>query len=1083
LKTASEAAAADQSLVLLIFSAEWCGPCKLLKKNSLAAKEFTDGGGALRVTDVDIDADEKTARRFEVNAVPTLVLLTADGKIVSRRTGYLSAADLLSWIEEGRRRAKAGQWEGTAPGSKIDAFAAKASGDGLNTNDLATLVQMLGEPDPGQRASVAKLLLGQREQAVPSLIAAMSDPYLGVRIGASDLLARLAPEVASLDPWQSPLELSNTVVSLKKWWSDTGKLPTPSTPKTTDSTVQGSIKSAIDDLRGDDPVQRTEAMSTLVGQGAAALPSVREAIKRHERTDPRLVVLLEDVRWAILISDTLERRAGGVRAALARGTSAERQTAAAQLGRAGPDAIDALAELANDSDPLLVESAVRALSAVGGKDVIPAMAALLNASDSNLRMTAAQALGRTRSAEATKHLLTVLDDPNEIVACTGLAALEEIHSKNSPFNPSPGANDSLNAEMIAALKGALVDSRWRVRAAAVELVGKLQVSDLASDAKKLLNDPDGFVVKNTLVTLSVLSAAPDVEQLMKLARRMPALQSDAVAMMKRLATDDSLKAVTELYDSGNPDQRVAILNALGRREKYDMRPLEDIWKPLLSKAASSPDARLRRAAVDLIGMTSPTLAADMIGLLLLDQDSEACGTAAEVVLGILAGRKSGALLGGSFGRTDFDSENVVSTSGAPASKASKTNAPIVSTERLAIWRSNLLQRAGADAGPSVVAALYATGDPKSDLQRLAAAIDKADDKALKRLAASAAMTVIVPKLPWPEGKAVLDAIGHAPQLYVLAAVEHARAKTETADYLLQPAQFLAAVEPAHGDDLKVALQQLLTDFQAGDRRPWSLMAPTERTRQIVTALLDSTNAAWRAAAVYVLARRDADKNGVVFDKALKDSSPWVRWAGVQGLARAATERAALEERVGPLLASTNLYVAYVAAMALLEPELRSLAGLQYQLDFFRFEDFQTGSSQGVPINEDRPLATLESKPAYLEGARGHLTASNEVVRAVFALLLAQHGEFDGVDRIVAQLPENSPNKFTTLPDTLLTGIALSRDAKYIPALRRMMERTQQDWELHKILRALKGMSGADARQLRLDVNKRMRVAGTTRVVE
>jgi len=157
--------------------------------------------------------------------------------------------------------------------------------------------------------------------------------------------------------------------------------------------------------------------------------------------------------------------------------------------------------------------------------------------------------------------------------------------------------------------------------------------------------------------------------------------------------------------------------------------------------------------------------------------------------------------------------------------------------------------------------------------------------------------------------------------------------------------------------------------------------------------------------------------------------------------------------------------------------------LQYQLDFFRFEDFQTGSSQGVPINEDRPLATLESKPAYLEGARGHLTASNEVVRAVFALLLAQHGEFDGVDRIVAQLPENSPNKFTTLPDTLLTGIALSRDAKYIPALRRMMERTQQDWELHKILRALKGMSGADARQLRLDVNKRMRVAGTTRVVE
>src|SRR5206468_8529804 len=134
----------------------------------------------------------------------------------------------------------------------------------------------------------------------------------------------------------------------------------------------------------------------------------------------------------------------------------------------------------------------------------------------------------------------------------------------------------------------------------------------------------------------------------------------------------------------------------------------------------------------------------------------------------------------------------------------------------------------------------------------------------------------------------------------------------------------------------------------------------------------STNAALRAAAVYVVARRDADKSIPVFEKALKDSSPWVRWAGVQGLARTSTNRTALEERVGPLLASTNLHVAYVAAMALLEPELRSLAGLQYQLDFFRFEDFQTGASQGAPVNEDRPLATLESKPAYLEGARGHL---------------------------------------------------------------------------------------------------------------
>src|SRR5262245_60658897 len=604
LKTATEAAAADQSLVLLIFSAEWCGPCKLLKKNTLSAKEFTNGGGALRVTDVDIDADEKTAGRFAVSAVPTLVLLTADGKIVSRRTGYLDATYFLAWIAEGRRRAKAGQWEGTAPGSKLDALTAKAAGDGLDTNDLARLVSMLGEPDPGERAGVAKLLLAQREQAMPPLGTAVADPYLGVRIGASDLLVRLAPDLASIDPWQSPTDLSNTVASLNKWWTETGKLPSSlPTPTKLYSPSQGPLSAALDDLRDNDPVRRTEAMSVLVGHGVAALPAVREAIKRNEHADPRLVSLLEDIRWAILIPDALEQRATGVRTTLARGTSPERQAATKQLGRAGRDALDALAELASDSDPLVVESAVRALSAVGGKDVIPAMAALLKATDSNLRMTAAQALGRTKSTNAIAHLVTELDDPNEVVACAALAALEEINAKDSPFNPSPGAKDTLSAEVIAGLKNALSDSRWRVRAAAVEIIGKLQISALAAEAKKLLDDPDGFVVKNTMFTLNALSAAPDLKQLMALARRMPALLAETVVMMTKSASDETLKAVTELYDTGSSEQRNTVLNALARRERYDIRPLEDVWKPLVSKAASSSEPRLRRTAATLIGMT------------------------------------------------------------------------------------------------------------------------------------------------------------------------------------------------------------------------------------------------------------------------------------------------------------------------------------------------------------------------------------------------------------------------------------------------------------------------------------------------
>ena len=284
------------------------------------------------------------------------------------------------------------------------------------------------------------------------------------------------------------------------------------------------------------------------------------------------------------------------------------------------------------------------------------------------------------------------------------------------------------------------------------------------------------------------------------------------------------------------------------------------------------------------------------------------------------------------------------------------------------------------------------------------------------------------------------------------------------------------VERATGDDLAAAVQRLLYSFEHGNRTPWSLLAGDERTRKLVGALRDSTNAAWRAAAVWVLARRDSEKNTEAFEQALKDANVWVRAAAVQGLARSTSDRAALETRLTPFLGDTNSRTADVAALALLEPELRTASGLHWSISNFQFEEIQASASESVTVNEDRPLTVLESKPKYLETAREHLLTTNGAVRVIFALLLAQHGQFEGIDRLLARQSDREVSKTGTLPEALLAGIALSRDTKYIPYLRRLMDRTQQDWDLRKILRALKGMSGPEARQLRVDVNKRMRTA-------
>lgn len=1085
LAAASEVATVDQALVLLDFSAEWCGPCKAMKKNTFPAKEFVEGAGAVRIAVVDIDANPKMAQSFKVSAVPTLVLLTPDSKIVSRHTGAMDAAALVDWIKEGRQRVKNGQWEGTAPGSKLDALAKKAAGDGLDTNDFKTLIAGLGEPDPAERAGAVRLLTAARESAVPPLIEAVVDPYLGVRVGASDLLSRLATNAPFVDPWQSPAELADTVGTLRKWWADTGRLPPAAAPRPLDASAASSVNAAIDALRSGDAARRTEAMSTLVGHGSSALPALRAALKRYERENPRLLALLEDVRWAILVPDALDRRAGGVRQALARWSSTDRQDAAARLGRAGRDAIPALAELASESDPLVVETAVRSLSTVGGKDVIPAMAALLKASDANLRMTAAQALGKTKSTEATPHLLASVDDTNEVVACAALAALDEVNSKDAFMNPAPGAKDTLSSDMVAALKKALADERWRVRATAAEVAGKLHVNQLSSDLTKLLSDRDAFVVKNALVALNALSARPEARQLAALANRLPALRGEAVEMMAQTESDETIKSVESMYDGGDTETRLTIVKALARIEtpfgNSGNSRTNDGWQPLITKAARETEPRLRQSAAELIGRRPPSLAAQSIGPLLSDDDADVRNTAAEMALSILAGERRSA---SKYGITRYSANGEEMGYGS-STRTTRTDKPPVAATQQAAWHEALSKSAGTSPPFNVAAVLYVTGDGKSDLALLASSLERLDEKGAKRLVASPAVGLIMGKLPWPEGQSLLEKFCSVPLLFGIALAESDRAPAAVAQYLREPARFRATVERARDEELKGMLQQLLgggTYVYGAQRQAWSLLSNVEQTRPLVMALLESTNAPWRAAALYAMGRWGAFPYVGALEKGMQETNGWVRGTAAQALARTLKVRSELEARLGPLVADEHPYPRRVAALALLEPEIRQTAGLQWQFDYFRYDDLQTGRSEGYSMNDTRPLTPLEAKPAYLESARKWLNSTNAEAVAPFALLLAQHGEQAGLERLLELRGEASEEKSQVLSDPLLTAIALAQDPKHIPLLRGLMDATRNTYELQKVLRAIKGLTGPEARQLRVDLNKRMRSAGAGGVI-
>jgi len=81
--------------VVVDFWAAWCGPCRVMAPQfAQAARELK--GRALFVK-VDSDANPRTAARFAIRSIPTMVMLRG-GAEVKRQSGALQAAQIALWV-------------------------------------------------------------------------------------------------------------------------------------------------------------------------------------------------------------------------------------------------------------------------------------------------------------------------------------------------------------------------------------------------------------------------------------------------------------------------------------------------------------------------------------------------------------------------------------------------------------------------------------------------------------------------------------------------------------------------------------------------------------------------------------------------------------------------------------------------------------------------------------------------------------------------------------------------------------------------------------------------------------------------